>query len=43
MLRVRNEFQHAFQRLGLTSCELVLRRFAGKEVPSGTGDVWNAN
>jgi hypothetical protein len=29
MLRVRNEFQQAFQRLGLTSCESVIRHFAG--------------
>lgn len=28
MLLVGPEFQHAFQRLGLTSCELVVRHFA---------------
>jgi hypothetical protein len=34
MLRVRNEFRQAFQRLGLTSCESVIHHFAGKESPS---------
>jgi len=34
MLRVRNEFQQVFQRLGLTSCESVVRHFAGMDPPS---------
>jgi Lipopolysaccharide kinase (Kdo/WaaP) family len=33
MLRVNARFQQAFQQLGLTSCESVVRHFAGNETP----------